>query len=602
MGNAVIETLRIRDLALAESVELEFGPGLNVLTGETGAGKSIVLGALALLAGGRADAEAVREGAAEAVVEAVFQAGGVPELEAELAQRGIELEDSGLVVRRSVGAAERAGGASRRSRAQLAGQLVPVATLAEVFAGRIEISSQHESQALLRPDTHGRLLDAHAGLLPWRSEVAEGHAALRRLDAEIARLRGAAEERARRQDFLGFQAREIDEAKLQPGEHAALAAERARLVHASRLAAEAGLAAACLAGDGGDAEGAAPAHDRVSEAARRIEAAARLDPGLEPLAQRLRTLGAELDDVARELERYGATIEADPERAGVVEERLALLERLRRKYGTDEAEILAFREGVGAELAELGGSDERLAVLARERGEVRARLADAAARLTAGREAGARALAHELEQALAALAMPGARFEIALPRFTPPAGEEELPCGPRGAEEPEILFSANPGEAARPLRRVASGGELSRVFLALKNVLRRAEAGMVLVFDEVDAGIGGAVADRVGRVLAELASEHQVLCITHLPQIAARASAHFRVRKIVRAGRTVTEVLPLGPKERVEEIARMAGGETVTEATRRHAEALLGDAAGPGAAPTGPGAVKRSPRAPMRRP
>jgi len=608
----VIETLRIRDLALVESAELEFGPGLNVLTGETGAGKSIVLGALGLLAGGRAETGLVREGAAEAVVEAVFQARGVAGLEPALAERGIELDDGALVVRRSVAAAEAGAAGARRSRAQLAGQLVPVATLAEVLGGRLEISSQHESQALLRPESHGRLLDAHAGALALRDAVGAGHAALRALDVEIARLRGAAEERARRQDFLAFQANEIDEAKLQPGEHAALAAERARLVHASRLVADAGVAASCLAGDADDA---APARDRVAEAARRIDAAVRLDPGLEPLAARLRALGAELDDAARELERYATGIEADPERAGAVEERLALLEKLRRKYGSDEAEILAFRERVGAELAELGGSDERLGALERERATARDALADTAAALTAARRRGAKALASALEAALRELAMPEARFEIALPAWTPPAGESDLPSGPRGAEEPEILFSANTGEAARPLRRVASGGELSRVFLALKNVLRRAGAGMVLVFDEVDAGIGGAVADRVGRTLAELASEHQVLCITHLPQIAARATRHFRVQKAARSGRTVTEVVALGPEERVEEIARMAGGETVTEATRRHAEALLRGAAAdarepapaPGATPAprrrgGAPAVKGSTRPPMRRP
>jgi len=650
----VIETLRIRDLALVETAELEFGPGLNVLTGETGAGKSIVLGALGLLAGGRAETGLVREGALEAVVEAVFQARGVAGLEAALAERGIELDDGALVVRRSVAAAETNGATARRSRAQLAGQLVPIATLAEVLGGRLEISSQHESQALLRPESHGRLLDAHAGALALRDAVAAGHAALRALDAELARLRGAAEERARRQDFLAFQANEIDEAKLHPGEHAALGAERARLVHASRLAADAAVAAACIAGESDES---AAARDRVAEAARRIDAAARLDPGLEPLAARLRALGAELDDAARELERYAAGIEHDPERAGAIEERLALLEKLRRKYGNDEDAILAFRARIGAERAELGNSDERLAQLERERGIARSALADAAAALTGARRRGAKALAAALEAALGELAMPGAHFEIALPGYSPPAGEPELragpsvssvssvpsaasgpsvpsaapvspvppaasppsvpslPCGPRGAEEPEILFSANPGEAARPLRRVASGGELSRVFLALKNVLRRTGAGMVLVFDEVDAGIGGAVADRVGRALAELASEHQVLCITHLPQIAARASHHFRVRKTSRGGRTVTEVIALAPEARVEEIARMAGGETVTDATRRHAEALLREAStgarAAGALPEVPrttrrrgGAppVKGSIRPPMKRP
>jgi DNA repair protein RecN (Recombination protein N) len=568
----VIELLRVRDLALVEEATLEFGPGLNVLTGETGAGKSIVLGAISLLAGARADPDVVRTGAREAVVEAVFSTLALTDLEAALALRGVETDEHALVVRRTV-----SGG---RSRAQLAGQLVPVSVLGELFGGRLEISSQHESQALLRPETHGRLLDAFGGLLGARETLAEHYAALRRLDDEIARLRAAAEERARQQDFLAWQVREIDAAALLPGEIQSLSADRARLLHAARLAEDSAHALRLVGGE--DDADAAPARDRVAEAARRVEAAARLDPGLESMATRLRGLAAELDDVARELSRYGASLDADPERAAVVEERLERLDRLRRKYGETEGEILVFRERAAAELAGITGTEARIDALLVERDAARTRLASEAERLSRGRRAAAKRLATALEEALAALAMPGARFEIAL---EPAAFAADLPCGPRGAEEPELRLCANAGEPARALRRVASGGELSRVFLALKNVLRGAGAGMVLVFDEVDAGIGGAVADRVGRALAELASVHQVLCITHLPQIAARASTHFRVSKRDVDGRTRTHVERLSAAERVDEIARMAGGETISEATRRHARALLGEAATPAAEP-----------------
>jgi len=562
----VIETLRIENLALVERVELEFGPGLNVLTGETGAGKSIVLGALGLLAGARAESEAVRSGADEAVVEAVFRIARLPALEAELRARGLDADLHELVVRRSVSA----GG---RSRAQVAGRLVPASTLAELLAGRLEISSQHGSQALLRPESHGELLDAFGGLEAERSAVAAGYAELRRLDHALAELESAREESARREDFLGFQVREIDEAKLVPGELAALAAERTRLAHAERLAAEAAAAAAGLAGEGagGDPES-APARDRVAEALRRLDAAARIDPELGSLGERLRGVAAELADVAAELERYASGLEADPERLGGVEERLALLERLRRKYGPDEATILGFRERAAEELAAVAGTDQRLAALARERVGAAEGLARAAARLTQGRREAADRLARAVEPALHELALPGARFEVAL---EPAQAGPGLPCGPAGAEAPEFRFSANAGEAPRGLRRVASGGELSRLFLALKNVLRRADPGMVLVFDEVDAGIGGRVADRVGRVLEELAGEHQVLCITHLPQVAARGATHFRVEKLEQSGRTVVRVRRLAQRERVEEIARMAGGETVSDATRRHARELL---------------------------
>jgi DNA repair protein RecN (Recombination protein N) len=560
----VIERLRVAGLAPVEGVDLEFEPGLNVITGETGAGKSVVLGALALVAGARGSAESLREGVGEAVVEAVFRTDALAELEAELVQRGFTIDEHALVVRRTLSD-------TGRSRAQLAGQLVPVATLSELFAGRIEISSQHESQALLHPESHARLLDAYGGLLPLRGRVAAAFARVRELDEEIGRLAGAAAERKRRHDFLAFQVQEIDEAKLVPGESASLASERARLAHAERLRSEAGAAAACLVSDPTQAEPKASA-DLLAEAARRIEAATRLDPTLGPLGQRLRTLQSETAEIATELERYGASIEDDTGRLAQLEARLARLEGLRRKYGGTEEEVLEFRDRAAEELAAVTGAEERGAELARLRVRHAEELTVRSDELSAGRAATAERLAAALEAALAELGMPSTRIEIALP---PAAAPPLLPCGAGGREAPEFRFSASAGESPRPLRRVASGGELSRVFLALKNVLRRSSPGMVLVFDEVDAGIGGRAADRVGRVLSELAGEHQVLCITHLPQIAARGRTHFRVTKREQAGRSWVEVERLSTEERVEEIARMAGGEAVSETTRRHARELL---------------------------
>ena len=560
----MIETLRIEGLALVERVELEFAPGLNVITGETGAGKSVVLGALALLAGARGSVDALREGAREAVVEGVFGTGALAELENELRLRGVEADDHSLVVRRTLSDAG-------RSRAQLAGQLVPVAVLAELFAGRIEISSQHESQGLLRPESHGRLLDAYGELLELRGEVAAAFARLRALDEEMQTLAADAAERRRRHDFLAFQVTEIDDAKLVPGETAALSAERTRLAHAERLRAEAAAAVACLTGDPTQSETRGAA-DLLAEAARRVEAGARLDPTLGPLGERLHTLQGEASDAAAELERYAASIEDDEGRLAHIERRLAQLEALRRKYGPTEEEILAFRGQAAQELAAVEGEDERGARLAQQRARGVAHLAASSATLSQARARTVKRLSGALEAALVELGMPSARIEIAL---HPAPALSSLPCGASGAELPEFQFSASKGETPRSLRRVASGGELSRVFLALKNVLRRTSAGMVLVFDEVDAGIGGRAADRMGRVLSELASEHQVLCITHMPQIAARASTHFRVTKRVRAGRSHVEVERLSAAERVEEIARMAGGEEISEATRRHARELL---------------------------
>jgi DNA repair protein RecN (Recombination protein N) len=565
----LIETLRIAGLAIVDRAALDFGPGLNVLTGETGAGKSIVLGALGLLAGARAASDAVREGCEEAVVEAVFRTDRLPELEAELERRGLWDESSGaaheLVVRRSVAR-------SGRSRAWVAGHLVPVATLAELFEGRIEISSQHDSQSLRRPEVHALLLDASGGLIEARRAVAEGVTRLRELDRELERLRAEARERARRQDVLAFQVEEIESARLVPGELDALGAERSRLAHADRLREEGAAAIAALAGDpaGADAPGGA---DLLAEAARRVAALARIDPGLEALAARFDGIAADARDAALDLERRIETADADPARLAALEERLAAIDRLRRKYGPTLEEILRFRDESAAELARIEGAGARGAELEKEREALVARLEADAATLSRGRARAARALARSVESGLRELAMPEARFGVALEPAPPPEG---LPCGAAGRETVEFRLAANPGEPPRPLRRVASGGELSRSFLALRGALREADAGMVLVFDEVDAGVGGQAAEAVGRALDELAARHQVLCITHLPQIAAFAHTHLRVEKRSEGGRSVARIEAVSGETRIEEIARMAGGGTIGEATRRHARHLLG--------------------------
>jgi DNA repair protein RecN (Recombination protein N) len=560
----MIESLRIENLAVLERAELELGTGLHVLTGETGAGKSIVLGALALLAGSRASQDVIREGAEEAVVEAVFRVEGDAALLQRLARLGVEPSEGTLVVRRSVAR-------SGRGRARVGGELVPVATLAELFRGRLEISSQHESQELLRTEAHARLLDAAGGLLPLCSKVAEASERLRAVDREIAQLEERREERARREDFLKYQMNEIDEAKLKPGEFADLQAEKARLGNSERLRGEAEHAVALLAPDPTRAE-VYGALDPLAEAVRRLEALAEIDPGLTLLAERLAAARTEVEDASQDLSVYAADVEADPARLAEAEERLDQLERLRRKYGGDEDAISAFREEAARELAALAGSEDRLAELQSDRVRIAESLARDADRLSAGRRRAAARLASAVEEQLHGLAMPDARFEVGLEPVTPPEG---VPCSSGGAEAPQFRFCANLGEPLQPLRRVVSGGELSRVFLALKCALRKAGEARVLVFDEVDAGIGGRVADQVGRLLSDLARDHQVLCITHLPQIAAGADLHFRVDKRKRAGRTVTGVHRLERAARIEEIARMAGGATVSDATRRHAQELL---------------------------
>ncbi len=571
----MIERLAIRELALVEELELELGPGLNVFTGETGAGKSIVLSALALLAGGRAQADAVREGADEARVEALLDTSALAELEAALRERGLREEGDGpeLIARRVL---SRNG----RSRAWLGADLVPVGVLAELLGEVIEVSSQHASQALLRPEQQGRLLDAYGGCEPLRAAVEAGVGGLRQRDQEIAKLRAEADERTRRTDYLSFQLRELDEARLDLTEAALEENEHRRLANAEQLRQETQAAATSLSGDPEvpEARGAA---DLTAAAARAVAELARLDPALAAPAERLAAAHGELADLARDLERYAMRSDSDPARLAELDARLRELERIKRKYGGSLAAALERRAAVAAELAALGSSDERLGKLESERAGELARLVRDVASLSQERARAAAALGKAATAAVRELALPRASFEVAL---LPAAAPDGLPCGSGGAEAVEFRFSANTGEALRPLRSVASGGELSRVFLALRDVLRGAGAGRVLVFDEVDAGIGGAVAEHVGARLAALSQRHQILCITHLPQIAAHADRHFSVEKRVQAGRTRTGVRALDAEGRVREIARMAGGAEVGPATLDHARALL-DAARKGAAP-----------------
>lgn len=591
----MIELLRIENLALVESVELEFGPGLNVLTGETGAGKSIVLGALALLCGGRPAPDALRSGSKEGAVEAIFRMDGHEDVAQSLAARGLTIETSEdpgeaaeLIVRRTLHA-------TGRSRARIGGELVPISTLAELFGGQLEISSQHGSQTLRHSENHAVALDAYASTIastiasrskpkskpasksappstPLREIVARQVARVAELDREIAALRAAEEERARRLDFLEYQQQELDDEELDADAIARVEADHRRLTHAERLAEEMATVSGAL-GAGEDGSGSADA--ALDRARRSLTAAARMDPTLEEMTERLESLESELRDLAIRSADYLAALEVDPSRLAAVEEKIGRLEKLRRKYGQGIDEILAHRDAIAREIAELSGADDRIKELESARANAVAAANEASAKLSKSRAKAAKLLAKAVGVEVGDLAMQGAQFVVDLEKVDlkdAPPGLETLAIG---RERPEFHFSANPGEKPRPIQRVASGGELSRLFLAIKNSLRRADRNMVIVFDEVDAGIGGAVAERVGRVLAELASDHQVLCITHLPQIAAFAERHFVVRKETKKGRTRTLVAEVRDESRVDELARMAGGENVTDVTREHARSLL---------------------------
>lgn len=576
----MIEVLRIDNLALVESVELEFSSGLNVLTGETGAGKSIVLSALALLAGARAASDSLRGGAEEGAVEALFRMDGHADVAGELVARGLATEPdpnappSGdvdghreLIVRRTLHA-------NGRSRARVGGQLVPVSTLLELFGGQLEISSQHGSQALRTSAVHAQALDAFADKTSLCEIVAREVTRVGVLDQEIATLRAAEEERARRLDFLQYQRSELDNEELDVEGIASLEAEHRRLTHAERLAEEVSTASAALGGMEGS-EGNASAETAVATARRALAAASRMDPSLETLEARLESLESELRDLTLTTADYLGELEIDPRKLLEVEAKISSLEALRRKYGQSVEEMLAHRDDVEREIESLSAADDRIRELEQERANAVTAANEASLQLSKARLRAARKLAKAVQGELVDLAMDGAEFKVALEKISTDNRPEGLETGIGGRERPEFHFSANQGVAPRPIQKVASGGELSRLFLAIKNSLRRADRNMVIVFDEVDAGIGGAVAERVGRVLAELATEHQVLCITHLPQIAAFADRHFVVRKEARRGRTRTLVERVEGSLRVDELARMAGGEAVTEVTREHARSLL---------------------------
>lgn len=556
----MIRTLRVRDLATIEELELELGSGLNVLTGETGAGKSVLLHAIELLCGRRVSSEAIRTGAATASAEAIIDAPGLVERARSL---GLADDEEGeLLVSRRI---SRDG----RGKVFVNGRLATLSLLQRLVGDSLEIIGQGEHQRLLRPQEQSELLDRYGGLEERAAEVARLHRVWRELAHEIDERQANSAERARREDQLRFEIEQIERVGPRPGELEELGAERARLAHVDRLGQASAGALEALDSDDG-------ARERVAEARSELEAGAKLDADLAPPLQALERAALELEDAVSALERYQASLEAEPARLAQLEERLDELRRLRSRYGDRIEDILRYRDAARAEAEALGGGEARSV-------ELESALAQAAETLhveahvlgRARAEVGAR-LADLVNRELGLLGLGRAALRVAfqpLPAKT--ADGRQAPSGPSGLERAAFELAANPGEDPRRLRDAASGGELARLLLALRNVLREAEERHLLLFDEVDAGIGGATARHVGERLRSLARSHQVLCITHLPQVAALGETHYRVAKTVRRGRTRTRVERLEREARVDELARMAGGGRVTDVARAHARELL---------------------------
>jgi DNA repair protein RecN (Recombination protein N) len=561
----MLRHLRVTNFAILSDVAIELGEGLNVLTGETGAGKSLIVEAVNLLRGGRASADIPRAGADEAVVEAIVE---VPEdlrarvrgvLEGAGLPIGIDGDDDAVVVRRVI---QRGG----RSRTYVNGALTTAARLAEMGALLVDLSGQHQHQGLVDPSRHREILDAFAKADAAPMELAWQE--LRALDARLDELGGDERARAARVDFLRFQVEELDGARLEPGEDERLAAERAKLAAVDQL--QAGARAAHELLYGGDDS----AVDRLAAASRELERIVRVDAALDACARPIGEARVLIEDAAAELLRYAERLEGDPERLAAVDDRLELIKRLVRKHGGRLDEVIVRAAALKQELDGLDRRDETLAQLTAERARAEAKAIAAAAVLTKARAAAARKLEREVGAALGELGMVAARLHVAI---------EPRSLGPTGADHVELMLAANKGEEARPLAKIASGGELSRIMLAMKLALRRADEVATYVFDEVDSGVGGATAVAVGRAIRAVASPdggRQVLCVTHLPQIAAFADHHFHVEKTELAGRTETIVKRLGAAARKDELARMLGGHATTRA-RAHAAELLADAARP---------------------
>ncbi len=572
----MLEELRITSLGVIEESVLELGPGFTAITGETGAGKTMVVTALGLLLGGRSDSGAVRTGARAARVEGLLRVQGRvgPALAAAVEDAGGVVEDDRVLLARQVTA-------EGRSRAFAGGAAVPVSALARIADPLVAVHGQSDQHRLLRPSTQRDALDSFAGhpALALRERVARGHAELRAVEEELAEVVRSARERAREADLLRFGLGEVEAVAPVPGEEGTLAADETRLGYADALRTAAEQARSCLSADEGpDALGA------VATARRLLDGVRDHDPDAAALADRLAELSYLLSDLSADVSSYASGVETDPARLAAVSQRRAELLTLTRKYGESVDDVLAWAEHAAARLLELDGTDERIVALGTRRDGLRAELATLVGRLSAARTEAAGRLARTVSAELGSLAMPHARVRVDV-RQTPAAdglavGERTVRFGPTGVDDVEMLLAANPGAEPRPLGRGASGGELSRVMLAVEVALAATDPVPTLVFDEVDAGVGGRAAVEVGRRLALLARHAQVLVVTHLPQVAAFADRHVVVVKSRDGAVTTSGLTTLDDDGRVRELSRMLAGLDGSDTALAHAEELLATAQG----------------------
>jgi DNA repair protein RecN (Recombination protein N) len=558
--------LHIENYALVDHAVVEFGPGFNVLTGETGAGKSLIIGALGLVLGQRAHTDMLRADAKPTLIEALFDLTDAPHLQAMLTTLGITLDEPTLLLKRVL--------TKSGSRCYINAQLATVTMLQQAGQHLVDILGQHQQHTLLQREQQLDLLDSFGKLMDERAAFQRAYQRYHALAQEYRRLREQEQQRQQRLELVQFQLQEIEQAQLQPGEDERLAQERHLLLNAERLYALAQESYATLYRDEPSAL------SLLAAALDRLTHLISLDASQQPLLAELQQSYYVIEDIARSVQTYGAHMDVDPSRLQAVEDRLADIARLQRKYGPTIAAILQHSDTLRQEQQRWEQHGEQLQTLTAELSQARQTLHALTLALSDKRRQAATYLQQAVQQELQELNMANTVFQVAHSLRAHAQGDlrvgnERVLLTADGIDEVEYLFSPNPGQEPKPMARIASGGELSRVMLAMKSILARADQIPTLIFDEVDTGIGGGTAKIVGEKLRHVAQAHQVFCITHLPQIASLGDQHYRIAKSVHASHTTTDIQPLGFAERIEEIARMSGGQHITETTRQHAREML---------------------------
>jgi len=561
----MLQELKITNFAIIENLSVEFQPGLNVLTGETGAGKSIIIDALNLILGGRADTDSIRTSETSATVEAVLKIDDVTTL-GRIRGMGIDVDDE-VIIKRIITH-------EGKNRTYLNNSSITVSALAEIGDHLIDIHGQHDHQSLLHSEQHIELLDRFGKLTKEKSAYTTEYAQYQKKMEQLRTLHAHQSDRLQRQDLLSFQVAEIDKAELSLGEEDELRTEKNKLNHAEKLHQSVQQTLDALSERDGSIL------ELLGRVDRDMDSLPEIDPQLEAQTQRAHNAYYEAQELAEELRDYLKGIEFNPSRLEEIEDRLAEINGLKRKYGNDVSAVLEYREKIGEELESLSLGEEAIDSIQKEIETHRKTLSKLAVDLAKKREKAADNLKKGVEKELKDLSMKHVQFGVRFEYEPDPDGfttyeKKKVKTHSNGIGTAEFLFSPNLGEDLKPLARIASGGELSRVMLSLKSILNEQDDIPILVFDEVDAGIGGKVAEKVGVKLKTIAANKQVFCITHLAQIAGMASVHYRVDKSVTGKRTRSTITPLTYDERVEEIARMSGGETITDATLQHAKEML---------------------------